>query len=139
MKTKILLVDDSEIIRIFFHDIFWIHGLEENYDLQIVDNIEAAKKIINDPEKKPDIIFSDLVMTIIKDGKKIATSEAGLSLLKEIKSNPATKNIKVIIFSGYNDKETRDQALEAGADMYLAKEEHLPQDLIKVLEGLHTK
>ena len=136
-KTKILLVDDNEVIRIFFKDVFWLHGLEDKYDLEIADGFESAKKTLQDPQKKPDIVFLDMVMPFNKDGKTITTSEAGLTLLREIKSSPEMKNTKVIIFSGYTDKASMDQAKKNGADMYLAKEDHLPQDLIKVLENLN--
>ncbi len=138
-KTKILLVDDNEIIRIFFRDVFWLHGLDDNFDLKLASGVEEAQKIIQDPSTRPDIIFLDLVMPMKKGETTVTSSEAGFFLLKEIKENPAYKNIKVIIFSSYSDKGSMDQAKKAGADMFLTKEEHLPQDLVRVVEGLTKK
>ena len=49
------------------------------------------------------------------------------------------KDVKVIVFSGYTDKKYIEEAKKSGADMYLAKEEHLPQDLIRIFDGLAKK
>lgn len=138
-KINILLVDDNEVIRIFFKDIFWLHGLEGQFHLEIASGVDEAFAILRDPAKKIDVIFLDLVMPIKKDGKEITTSEAGLSVLRTVKADPDLKHIKVIVFSGYTDKKDIEEAKKNGADMYLAKEEHLPQDLIKIFDGLAKK
>lgn len=138
-KINILLVDDNEVIRIFFKDIFWLHGLEGQFHLEIASGVDEAWSILHDPAKKIDVAFLDLVMPLKRDGKEITTSEAGLSILKGIKTDEQLKHIKVIIFSGYTDKKDIEEAKKSGADMYLAKEEHLPQDLIKIFDGLAKK
>ncbi|AKM78646.1 MAG: Two component system sensor histidine kinase/response regulator [Candidatus Wolfebacteria bacterium GW2011_GWE1_48_7] len=138
-KINILLVDDNEVIRIFFKDIFWLHGLGNQFHLEIASGVDEALAIVRDPEKKIDVVFLDLVMPLKKDGKEITTSEAGLSVLRTIKSDATMKHIKVIVFSGYTDKKDIEEAKKSGADMYLAKEEHLPQDLIRIFDGLAKK
>ena len=138
-KINILLVDDNEVIRIFFKDIFWLHGLEGQFHLEIAAGVDEALAILHDSDKKIDVVFLDLVMPLKKDGKEMTTSEAGLGILRMIKADPAMKNIKVIVFSGYTDKKDIEEAKKNGADMYLAKEEHLPQDLIKIFDGLAKK
>lgn len=138
-KINILLVDDNEVIRIFFKDIFWLHGLEGQFHLEVASGVDEAWSILKDAEKKIDVIFLDLVMPFKKDGKEITTSEAGMSILREVKSSDQLKHIKVIVFSGYTDKKDIEEAKKSGADMYLAKEEHLPQDLIKIFDGLAKK
>ncbi|OGM92701.1 hypothetical protein A2333_01710 [Candidatus Wolfebacteria bacterium RIFOXYB2_FULL_49_7] len=138
-KINILLVDDNEVIRIFFKDIFWLHGLEEQFHLEIATGVDEAMAILHDPTKKVDVIFLDLVMPIKKDGKDITTSEAGMSVLRTVKSDPTMSHIRVIVFSGYTDKKDIEEAKKSGADMYLAKEEHLPQDLVRIFDGLAKK
>src|SRR3990167_5953917 len=103
-RIKILLVDDDEMLRIYFKDIFWIHNLEYKYELTVANNIKKAEEVINNPETCPNIIFLDLVMPIESGGRAIASPEAGLGLLKKIKSDPKLKIIKVIAFSGHNEK-----------------------------------
>ena len=135
-KQKILLVDDNEIIRIYFREIFWIHGLENQYDLTVAENIENAEGLINMPETRPDIIFLGLVMPMRQGLRTVTTPEAGFSLLQKVKSNPRTRSIKVVIFSGYDDKEYQDRAKELGADAYLVKHENMPQELVQFIEKL---
>lgn len=138
-KINILLVDDNEVIRIFFKDIFWLHGLEGQFHLEIAAGVDEALAILNNTEKKIDVIFLDLVMPLKKEGKEITTSEAGLSILRTVKGDSKMNHIKVIVFSGYTDKKDIEEAKKNGADMYLAKEEHLPQDLIRIFNGLAKK
>lgn len=135
-KRSILLIDDNEIIRIYFRDIFWIHGLEDKYDLTIVEDIKKAEEVIHDPKIKPDVVFSGLVMPMEKDGKMEITPEAGFSLLKMIKTDPKLQDICVVIFTGYDKEEYRKRAKELGADEFLVKHENLPHELVKFIENL---
>ncbi|MBX4200606.1 response regulator [Candidatus Parcubacteria bacterium] len=135
-KHKILVVDDDEFIRIYFKDVFWIHGLEKKYDIQTVPTIEEAEKIIDSPKTRPDTVFLDLAGLMFVDGREVTTVEAGFSLLKRIKDDPKTKDIKVIMYTGYSDKEYSDKAHQLGADGYLVKGENLPKELIKFIEDL---
>ncbi len=135
-KQRILVVDDDEFIRIYFKDILWIHGLGDKYDVTPVETVEAAEKVIDDDETRPDIIFLDLAGIMVVDGRKITTVDAGFSLLKRVKEDPKTKDIKVIMYTGYSNKEYMDKANELGADGYLVKGENMPQELIKFIEKL---
>lgn len=135
-RTKILLADDDEMLRIYFKDIFWIHNLEYKYELTVADNIKKAEEIISNPETRPDIIFLDLVMPIEINGRMKATPEAGLGMLKKIKSDPKLKNIKVIVFSGHNEKALMNEAKKLGAENYLIKGDNLPKDLVNFIEKI---
>lgn len=134
-KKKILLIDDNEIVRLMFSNVFWLHGLDDKYELNTVGTIDEGFVFISNPSTKPDIIFTGLVMPFKKDGKMETTAEAGFSILKSIKENPETKSIRVIIFSGYNEEDYRAKALGLGAEMYLQKGENMPQDLIKIIRS----
>ncbi len=137
-RKKLLLIDDNEVVRIMFSNLFWLHGLDEKYDLSVISRVDDAEAYISNPDKCPDIVFSGLVMPFTKDGKTTTSPEAGFSLLKRIKNDPATKDIAVVIFSSYKDKEYQDQALALGAKMYLQKSENMPQDLINTISCLNT-
>lgn len=135
-RIKILLVDDDEMLRIYFKDIFWIHNLEYKYELTVADNIKKAEEIINNLGTRPDIIFLDLVMPIEINGRMKATPEAGLGLLKKIKSDPKLKNIKVIVLSGHNEKALINEVKKLGAENYLIKGDNLPKDLVNFIEKI---
>ncbi|MBI5798871.1 MAG: response regulator [Candidatus Yonathbacteria bacterium] len=134
-KKKILLVDDNEIVRLMFSNVFWLHGLDDNYDLTTVGTIKEASDIISDPKQKPDIVFTGLVMPFEKDGKTETSAEAGFSLLRKIKGNPETQSIRIVIFSNFNENEYREQAIALGAEDFFSKGENLPQDLIKIIRS----
>ncbi|MEK7635944.1 MAG: response regulator [Patescibacteria group bacterium] len=138
-RIKILLVDDDEMLRIYFKDIFWIHNLEYKYELTVVDNIKKAEEIINNSETRPDIIFLDLVMPIEIDGRIKTTPEAGLGLLKKIKSDPKLKNTKIIVLSGHNEKALMSEVKKLGAENYLIKGDNLPKDLVNFIEKISTE
>ncbi|KKR88478.1 MAG: CHEMOTAXIS PROTEIN CHEV-CheY like protein receiver-like protein [Candidatus Wolfebacteria bacterium GW2011_GWA2_42_10] len=135
-RIKILLVDDDEMIRIYFRDIFWIHGLEYKYELTVADNLKKAEETINNPETRPNIIFLDLVMPIEKDGRVISSPEAGFSIIKKIKSDPNLKKIKIIVFSGHSEKSLQDQVKTLGAENYLVKGDNLPKELVEFVEKI---
>lgn len=135
-KIKILLVDDNEIIRMMFSNIFWLHGLDDQYSLTTAARINEARALIDDPATRPDFVFMGIVMPIEKEGRMVVSAEAGFMLLKHIKENPEFATIRVIILSGYNDAAFQKKALEMGAERYLNKSENMPQDIIEVVRSL---
>lgn len=137
-KIKILLVDDDEFIQIFFKDVFWVHGAQGNYEIQIAPDLAAAKKIIENPEIRPCLIFLDLMLTKSKEKFSFKGNES-IKFLKELKSDKKTKDIIVIVFSGYGDKEIVNSTLASGADDFLVKGEFMPKDLIKITEMILKK
>lgn len=135
-KIKILLVDDDEMVRIYFRDIFWIHGLDNKYEFNVAENIEKAEKIIGEPQNRPDLMFLDLTMPIEKDGRVSVSPEAGLKFLEKIKNDPSLKKIKVIVFSGHSEPALQYQAKQLGAENYLIKGNNLPMELITFVEKM---
>ncbi|OHA79837.1 MAG: hypothetical protein A2747_03405 [Candidatus Yonathbacteria bacterium RIFCSPHIGHO2_01_FULL_44_41] len=138
-KKKILLVDDNEIIRLMFANIFWLHGLDDKYELTTVSSMSEASVFIANPATRPNIIFTGLVMPFEKNGKIETSAEAGFSLLKRIKTDPETQSIRVVVFSGYDEDEYRTQALALGAEAYLTKGENMPQDLLQLIRSFDSQ
>lgn len=134
-KKKILLIDDNEIVRLMFSNVFWLHGLDDKFDLTTISHTEEAENILSTPATRPDIVFMGLVMPFTKNGKTETSAEAGFSMLKRIKDDPATKSIRVVIFSSFDEGGYREQAISLGAEMYLKKSESMPQDLINLLRS----
>lgn len=137
-KKKILLVDNNEFTRLMFSDIFWLHGLDDECEFSAVATTEEALPIINTKETRPDVVFTGLVMPINKDGKAEVSAEAGFSLIQNIKSNPETKSVRVVVFSDFDEEEYREHAKALGAEMYLRKDSSIPQDLVRIVHSLDT-
>jgi len=133
-SIKILSVEDDEFMRIFLRDVFWLHCQGDGFEgceLEIVDNIKDAEEKIFNSETKPNLVILDLMLPQNKNGS--IDREGGFKLLEKIKSDPQNKDIKVVIFSAYRDKELQSRALKMGAEKFLVKGEYLPHDLAKVI------
>jgi CheY-like chemotaxis protein len=77
-----------------------------------VDNADDPEKALAMvKEKKPDIILMDLALPSID----------GLALTRLLKGSPETCDIPVIAVTSYPDRFPRQQALEAGCDLYVTK------------------
>ncbi|BDQ01429.1 response regulator [Ignavibacterium sp.] len=104
-KKKIFYAEDSDsLIKLMTYKL-----QNEGYEIIVFNTGEEVfEKAITE---KPDLIILDLMMPI-KDG---------LTVLKEIKSNPETDSIPVIMLTTNAEEETILKALEAGALEYITK------------------
>lgn len=134
-KIKILLVDDDEMIRILFRDIFWLHADADKYEVRSVDRVRKAEELLKDPLTRPDIIFLDLSLPYDNDESAKTTTDKSFYLLEKIKTDPELRTIKVFIFSGYDDPAYQARASELKADAYLVKSRNLPKDIIATVEN----
>ena len=138
-KKKILFIDDNEVMRIMFANIFWIHGLDDAYEVTTIGNMPEALALLANEATRPDFIITGLVMPFEKDGRTTTSAEAGFTLLKRVKEDPALAHIRVIIFSSYDDEEYQKRALALGAERYLKKKEDLPQDVIQIIRSFEEE
>lgn len=81
----------------------------EGYEVVIAKNGQEALDIIK--TKTPDLILLDLIMPVID----------GFGVLKEVKNDIKTKNIKVIVLSNLGQDEDMEKAKKLGADEYIVK------------------
>jgi len=100
---KVLVVDDDDKIRILLLDTLSALG----YNTIGAKDGEEALTLLE--EQKPDLVISDIKMPRLN----------GLSLLRNIKNKDP--KIPVLMITGYNFTYTKDQALDGGADGFLAK------------------
>ncbi len=104
-KKKILIADDNPhvhnlLIRALPSDQYlFIHAFDGQ---ETVDCIAA---------EKPDLIVLDIMMPL-RDGRDIC---------RDLKMNPATRDIKVLMLSGKVDQSDRIVGFEVGADAYETK------------------
>ncbi len=104
-KTKILIVDDDESVRKYLKLI--LSGIFIDIEFA-ADGFEAGKKLI---QYQPDLMILDLFMPNMN----------GFDVCKNIKTDPATKKIKIIILSGHGTNENKEKAISLGADAFLRK------------------
>jgi len=101
---KLLIIDDSESLVIFIKELF----SGEYICTHASDGQEGIDRAEN---LKPDIILCDVKMPKV----------SGLDVVRNLKNNPTTKLIPIILLSGYNTRENRLEGLRAMADDFLSK------------------
>ena len=103
-SLRILLADDNADMREYVKRL-----LEENYVVETVgDGIEALAAI---RQQVPDLVLTDIMMPGLD----------GFGLLRELRTNPDTTDIPIIMLSARAGEESRVEGMEAGADDYLVK------------------
>jgi signal transduction histidine kinase len=99
-----LLADDEPDMRRFLRS-----QLDEHYDvLEAVDGTQALEKAT---QFLPDIILLDMMMPEMD----------GLEVCKELRKREGTASIPIILLTARADEETKFNALELGANDFLAK------------------
>ncbi|MBD2359013.1 response regulator [Tolypothrix sp. FACHB-123] len=117
--ARILLVDDNADMRDYAKRL-----LEQRYQVQAVaDGIEAIAAV---SQHIPDLVLTDVMMPRLD----------GFGLLRELRSNPQTRELPIILLSARAGEESRIEGLAAGADDYLIKPFSTRELLIRVEAAL---
>ncbi len=101
---RILLVDDNADMRNYLKRL-----LSARYEIEFANNGVAALAAVR--RQLPDLVLTDVMMPELD----------GFGLLRELRSDPITRRIPVILLSARAGEESRVEGLEAGADDYLVK------------------
>ncbi|MCZ4409056.1 ATP-binding protein [Cryomorphaceae bacterium 1068] len=101
--------------------------LQPTYRLSIAENgqigIDQAKALV------PDMVLSDVMMPV-KDGVQV---------LNELKNDPITSHIPVILLTAKADMKSRLEGLRRGADDYLSKPFHEEELKLRIKNNLEAK
>lgn len=138
-KIKILLIDDDEMMRLYFRDVFWVHGKGDVYDIKMASSLEEAEKIVTDENERPDTIFLDVLMSSKKNGGSAPAYQMARSLefISKVKSDKKFSNIKVIIYSGEKEDYLKEAAQGLGVDGYIVKGELMPREIVSFTDKIH--
>ena len=124
--TKILVVDDEiDIVNLLIDDLS-----DEGFDVISAHNgLEALAEIYRE---QPDVVLLDLMMPVLN----------GYEVLQELRRNPKTKSLPVIMLTAVSPAEGEQAALRLGANHYVTKvwEPGTLQAVIRVAlrEGGHS-
>lgn len=116
MMKYILLVDDEAMNLDILEEI-----LSDDYETKSVENgIECLKSI---DERIPDLLLLDFAMPEMD----------GVEVCKRIRSNEATKDLPVVMLSGFASEEHIEKGNDAGVNEYITKPFY-PSQILEVVE-----
>ena len=120
---KILLVEDDKFLR----DLC-LRKLEKTgfKVLTAFDGEEGLKKI---KEEKPILVLLDIVLPGL----------SGFEVLKQIKTNPQTASIPIIVLSNLGQKEDIEKGINLGAEDYIIKADNTPNEIVEKVEEIMAK
>ncbi len=105
MGKKILIVDDEEVIRKFLK----IHLSKLGYEIKEASNGEQAIEELS--KDRFDLLICDVLMPK-KDGWQV---------LKEVRANPETESLPVIVLTAKNEDTDMFEGYNLGANYYMTK------------------
>lgn len=120
---RVLIVDDEEFNRECLRDPLVARGYEV---FEAVNGADGVEKAI---AHSPDVVLLDLMMPVMD----------GIAACRELKLNPATAPIPVLVVTALSEREPRLAAIEAGANDFLNKPIDLPEVLLRVRNAVWSK
>ncbi|MDY0883535.1 response regulator [Dongia soli] len=102
---RILVVDDNADLRDYLCRLLNSHGYQVEAAADGAEALEIARR------SPPNLVLSDVMMPHLD----------GFGLLRELRADPALREIPVLLLSARAGEEARVEGLEAGADDYLTK------------------
>lgn len=119
IMSTVLLVEDSLSTRKMISELLIKQGLKVEV---AVDGVEALEIL---PTIRPDLVVLDIVMPKMN----------GYEVCRNIKSNPDTKNVPVLICSLKGEDFDRYWGMKQGADAYISKP-FKPKEFIATIKQL---
>jgi CheY-like chemotaxis protein len=105
LKSAVLVVDDEKPYGKVMREILESYGVR----VQVAYNASAAETLLK--ADTPDLILLDIMMP----------DKDGLTYLRELREDPRLASVPVIVASAHVTDKSRREALESGADVFLAK------------------
>ncbi len=118
-KKKILLIEDEYILAEMYKDKFTQAGFTVYVAMDSEEGLELTKK------EKPDLIVLDILLP----------RENGITFLKWMKDNEKISSIPVLVFSNYDDPETKKTASDFGVKDYLIKADYTPKKIVEKVKS----
>lgn len=118
---KILFIEDEPTLQKTIGEVLSQEGFS------VLEALDGEEGILTAKREKPDLILLDLILP----------KKNGFEVLAELKKDPETANIKIIVLTNLEGSQDVEKALALGATSYLVKANYdLEEVVAKVKESL---
>jgi len=118
--ARVLIIEDDPLLSRMYQKIFSF----EKYEVEAA--VDGEEGVVKAGTFNPTIILLDVMMP----------KKNGLQVLEEIKANPKTKNIPVIMLTNLAGQQDAEAALSKGAVRYIVKSEHDPKEITNLVKSI---
>lgn len=118
--AKILIIEDDAVLQKSLNDYLSSEGFAT---LCAADGEAGVQKAV---AEKPDLILLDIILPK-KDGYEV---------LQEVKANPETLHIPVVLLTNLDGVADVEKALELGATTYLVKADYKLEEVTKKIKDI---
>jgi two-component system, OmpR family, alkaline phosphatase synthesis response regulator PhoP len=115
MDKRIVLIEDDDLIRELYLEEFNSEGLHTEGFATGKAGLDAIR------HNHYDLLLLDMMLP----------DTNGLLILKELKSDPATKDLKVVVLTNLGQETVQNEATQLGALGYLIKLSYTPDEIIQ--------
>ena len=122
-KSSILIVEDDQTIATLYS----VSLQNDGYAVAVAENGEQGLTLAR--AQRPGVILLDIIMPKMD----------GFSMLKELKSDEATKGIPVVLLTNLGQDEDKARGEELGASEYLVKTDYTPRQVSEKIKIYLTK
>lgn len=117
---KIVAAEDDNFLANFYLLKFEKAGIDCTLLKDGLNVVETVKKV------SPDMVLLDILMP----------NKNGFEVLKELKDEPKTKNVPVIMLTALSSSEDKDKANKLGAYDYIVKTDFSFEDIISEIQKI---
>jgi CheY-like chemotaxis protein len=118
--TKVLLIEDDPMIYRLYQKLFSLEGFE----IELAENGQLGLKKLE--TFHPDILLMDIMMPTMN----------GLEMLTQLKTDPNTKDIPVVVLTNIADMNITQMALSKGAILCIIKSQTEPEDVVNSVRAV---
>lgn len=119
-NKKILFIEDEAGLQKVITETLIAEGFD------VISAIDGELGLEQAKEKHPDLILLDLILP----------NKDGFTVLKELKDNPDTQNIPVIVLTNLETAVDVEKILSLGATTYLVKVNYDLADIVKKIKDI---
>jgi len=119
-KTNILIVEDDKFLAGMY-----VTKLDlEGFTVSLANDGEKGLKLAT--EEKPDVILLDIILPKM----------SGFDVLKDLKDDPQTKDIPVVLLTNLGQRDDVQKGLDLGAVDYLIKAHFMPSEVVEKIKKI---